>query len=68
MENLKVSKRALEIIVEISNGASAKEISDRLFISILTVNTHRRNILQKLKAKNAPNLIRKSLELGLIKI
>jgi len=36
---------------------SSKQIADSLFLSELTVNTHRRNILRKLEIKNVAGLI-----------
>ena len=40
------SSRELEIIKLIEAGLSSKEIADKLFLSVHTVNTHRRNILE----------------------
>jgi DNA-binding CsgD family transcriptional regulator len=36
---------------------SSKQIADQLFLSELTVNTHRRNIFRKLEIKNVAGLI-----------
>ncbi|WP_278020279.1 response regulator transcription factor [Flavobacterium ginsengisoli] len=41
----------------LSQGKSTQEIADDLFLSFLTVQTHRRNILQKYKMKNVAELI-----------
>lgn len=51
MEN-KLTKREIEIIDQIANGFPSKEIADNLFISIRTVETHRKNIKQKLGFNN----------------
>lgn len=51
MEEL--TTREYEIALLTCRGLSSKEISRKLFISLLTVKTHRRNILNKLCAKNA---------------
>ena len=40
------SVREFEIIKLIESGLSSKEIADNLFLSVHTVNTHRRNILE----------------------
>lgn len=51
------TQREKEIIQLIAVGKSTQEIADILFISFLTVQTHRRNILQKLEVKNTAELI-----------
>ena len=60
------SVRELEIIKLIESGLSSKEIADKLFISVHTVNTHRRNILQRSSKDNISNLIYELNEQGLI--
>ena len=52
-----LSEREIEIINQIRDGLSSKEIADRLGISIKTVEVHRHNILKKLKVKNTASLI-----------
>jgi len=42
-----LSNRELEIIKLIEAGSSSKQIADKLFLSVYTVNTHRSNILTK---------------------
>ncbi|WP_340696444.1 response regulator transcription factor [Flavobacterium nitratireducens] len=46
---------------------SGKEISEKLFISSNTVETHRKNILKKLNAKNTISLVKFALKNNLIK-
>ena len=48
-----LSDREIEVIKLISKEATAKEISEKLHISIRTVEGHRERILQKIKAKNS---------------
>lgn len=43
-----LSEREKEVLIEVVNGLSNKEIADKLFISIHTVITHRKNIARKL--------------------
>ncbi len=50
--------RELEILEFISNEYTNKEIADELFISPRTVETHRRNLIQKLKVKNTVGLVK----------
>lgn len=52
-----LSEREIEVISQIRDGLSSKEIADRLAISIKTVEVHRHNILKKLKVKNTASLI-----------
>ena len=60
------STREMEIIKMIESGMSSKQIADKLFISVHTVNTHRRNILQRSGKDNISNLIYELNEQGLI--
>lgn len=48
-----LSPREMEILKQIGEGLTSKEIADVLSISIHTVNRHRQNILEKLKVKNS---------------
>ncbi len=52
-----LSEREIEVINQIKDGLSSKEIADKLGISIKTVEVHRHNILKKLKVKNTASLI-----------
>lgn len=52
-----LSRREKDITLLLSKGKSTQEIADELFLSFLTVQTHRRNILQKYKTKNVAELI-----------
>lgn len=55
-ESEELSKREIEIIQGIASGLSNKEIAGKLFISVHTVNTHRRNICNKLSIHSAAGL------------
>ncbi len=58
-EKFKVlSGREFEILQLIIAGCSSEEISVKLFISIHTVNMHRKQLMKKLNAKNLAELIR----------
>jgi DNA-binding NarL/FixJ family response regulator len=52
-----LSRREKDIAILLSKGKQTQEIADELFLSFLTVQTHRRNILQKYKTKNVAELI-----------
>ena len=62
-----LTDRELEIIKLISLEYSGKEISDHLFISTNTVETHRKNIMKKLDAKNSISLVKYALRNNLVK-
>ena len=47
-----ISPREMEVLELASQGASNKEIADRLFVSVGTVKNHIHNILEKLHLKN----------------
>lgn len=57
-----LTKRELEILKYIAQGASSQQIADTLFISRDTVKNHRKNMLRKTKAKNCTNLVRMFLQ------
>jgi DNA-binding CsgD family transcriptional regulator len=48
-----LTKRELEILKLVKAGYLSKEISDKLSISVHTVNTHRQRFLEKLNANNS---------------
>jgi len=52
-----LTKRELEIAQLIKEGLTSKEIADRLYISLRTVEVHRHNLFKKLNVKNAAGLI-----------
>lgn len=52
-----ISPRETEIIIEICNGLSNKEISEKLFISLQTVKDHTHRIYIKTNVKNRVQLI-----------
>ena len=62
-----LTDRELEIIKLISLEYSGKEISDQLFISTNTVETHRKNIMKKLDAKHSISLVKYALRNNLVK-
>lgn len=53
----KLSKRERQIIRLVAEGYSSKIIADQLFISFHTVNTHRRNIIEKTHTRNTSDLV-----------
>jgi two-component system nitrate/nitrite response regulator NarL len=61
-----ITNKELEIIRMLSQGLTTKQIAEKLFISIHTVNTHRKNILQKLGLKNTSELLMYVVRHGII--
>jgi len=62
-----LSDREIEIITLIALEYSGKEISEKLFISTNTVETHRKNIMKKLDAKNTISLVKFAIKNNLIR-
>lgn len=60
-----LTKREKEVLQLVKEGLLSKEISERLSISIHTVNTHRQRILQKLGADNSIEAAAYAARLGL---
>ena len=58
----RLTKREKEIFKLIVKGHATKEISDILYISARTVETHRKNILKKMDVKNSVEMIREAME------
>lgn len=66
IEELGISKREYEVLIEISRGYSNKEIGDKLFVSESTIKTHVSNILAKLDVKRRTQAIQRAKELQII--
>lgn len=60
------TKREKEIVILLGQGKKSREIAEILFISELTVNTHKKNILRKSNSINSSQLITKCIREGLI--
>ena len=61
-----LSEREIEVLRLIAQEFSNGEIAEKLFISIRTVDTHRRNLLEKLQVKNTVGLVKYAIEKGII--
>lgn len=61
-----ITDRELEILKLISLEYSGKEISEALYISVNTVETHRKNLLKKLNVKGTVGLVKFALKHNLI--
>ena len=65
-ENL--TKRENQILTMIASGFSTRDIADRLYISIKTVENHRSSILRKLGLRNTAELVIHAIRSGLVDI
>lgn len=63
-----LSEREKEVIAHVAKGLSNKEIAERMFISVNTVMTHRRNISRKLDIRTASGLTIYAIVNGLISL
>jgi len=62
----KISRREKQILQLIVDERTTTEIASELFISFGTVETHRRNLLMKLNARNTAGLVKAALEYNLL--
>jgi len=63
-----ITKREKEVLHLISLEHSSKEIASMLFISMHTVISHRKNMMQKVGVKNTAGLVRAGFEKGWLQI
>jgi DNA-binding NarL/FixJ family response regulator len=61
-----VTEREIEVIKLIADGFTNIEIGEKLFLSPLTVDRHRKNVILKLNAKNTASLIKIAYHKGYI--
>jgi two-component system response regulator NreC len=61
-----LSKREIEILTLICKEFSNNEIAEKLFLSVSTIETHRKNIIAKLGVNNTVGLVRFALKNKLI--
>jgi DNA-binding NarL/FixJ family response regulator len=57
-KKINITRREKEIIFELVNGLSVPKISEKLFISAYTVETHKKNIFRKLNIHNSIDLVK----------
>jgi DNA-binding NarL/FixJ family response regulator len=57
-----LTPRETEVLRLIAQEFSNQQIADKLFISVRTVDTHRRNILEKIQAKNTAGMVKYAIQ------
>ena len=67
-KKITLTKREKEITKKIAEEMSNQQIANNLNISLRTVETHRRNIMQKLNVKSAVSLVRYAVQSQLISL
>jgi len=63
---LLLTNREKEVLKLIAEGLTNQEIAEKLFISPLTVDSHRKNLITKLEARNTASLVKLAADKGLI--
>ncbi len=64
-ENI-LSVSEIAVLREVAMGLRNSQIADKLHLSVHTVETHRKNMIRKLEARNTPNLIYLAHQMGLL--
>ena len=67
-EGPRLTTREREVTQLIAEGQSTREISQTLTVSIKTVETHRANIMRKLKTKSQADIIKYALKKGWVSL
>jgi len=62
--NIVLTRREKEVLELIGDGMTNAEIAQKLFISVTTVDTHRKNLLAKFDTKNTAALIKIAVSRG----
>jgi DNA-binding NarL/FixJ family response regulator len=63
---LMITRRESSVLKLLAEGFTNLEIADKLFISPLTVDSHRKNLIVKLQARNTASLIKIASDKGLV--
>ena len=64
--NYQVTPREQEVLNLIAQEFTTTEMAERLFVSVRTIETHRKNLMDKLGAKNTAGLMFKAMKNGLL--
>lgn len=64
----KITRREREILKHAAQGLTTQQMADLLFISPHTVESHRKNLMEKFEVKNLASVIKLAMEYGLIPV
>jgi PAS domain S-box-containing protein len=64
----KFSQRELEVLQLICQGLSTTEISEKLFLSKHTIDSHRANLIAKTESRNTADLVMYAIRNGLVEL
>lgn len=62
----KLTRREKEVLAEAAKGLTTNQIAEKLFISPHTVESHRKNLIEKFQTANISSAIKLAIEYGLI--
>ena len=62
----RLTSRENEVVTLVAQGLTSKEIAEKFYLSIKTVEKHRANIMEKLDLKGVADLVRFAIKSGLI--
>ncbi len=62
-----LTERELEVLQLVAEGLTSQEVAGRLFISVRTVETHRKHVMEKLGLHTAADLVRYAIRRGLVR-
>ena len=62
----KLTRREKEILAEAAKGLTTNQMAEKLFISPHTVESHRKNLIEKFQSSNLSSAIKLAIEYGLI--
>jgi DNA-binding NarL/FixJ family response regulator len=57
-----ITRREKEVLKHIADGFTNQQIADKLFVSVTTINTHRKNLLMKFEVNNTAALMKVALQ------
>jgi DNA-binding NarL/FixJ family response regulator len=61
-----VTPREKEVLLKIAEGLSNQQIADSLFVSVTTIETHRKNLFAKFKVNNPVSLVTQAMKFKII--